>query len=145
MLLAGSTRAQEKKYNWQHHAVFTMGFDAPDFFVQGAPDQYNTVAFANSIDTAISLSFECLIPNSKFTPSDLDAYRGDDYHYFDTVTYDFIRDEHFILSGWSTDGRILYIKGLKKGTCYYEMDLSYPAKYRNVMDKVLPKMAASLH
>ena len=142
-LLSMPAIGQEQGIGWKHYDFNGIGLDVPPVFSMGTEDEYHTIDFPNTADPKIALSVSCLLPHAQFTPAGLESYRGDDYHYFDTITYHIQKKGYFVLSGWSTDGRILYIKGLKKGKAYFELALSYPANERKLLDGAIAKMAAS--
>ena len=143
LLLCYTSGPAQEPAEWKHYDLFSAGIDLPGFLVRSSTDEYKTTWFSSPVSKSISLSVMCLIPDARFTPAGLDDYHSDTYHFFDTVVYDYIKKDFFVVSGLDRQGNILYIKGIKKGASYFEMDLSYSKKYQHLFDKTLSKMSAS--
>lgn len=133
---------QLKDSTWKHYVVGAVGIDLPGFFTTVTTNEYSTI-FHNNVDKNISLSIEAYKASPKFKAADLESYYGDNLHFFDKVTYEYKKDNFFVMTGFDKQGDILYIKGIKQGDSYFELDLSYNKKYQYLFDKTLGKISAS--
>jgi hypothetical protein len=127
------------KYVWNHYERNGFKVDIPSIFKEKVVTN-DLVCYSTDINDNIQLDFKCTQAATEDSILKLFATMLAKYP---NVSYQFLNNKYFVITGQKNDNTVYYYKGVVKGSKYHLMSIEYPSSCQYLFDDIMGKLSLS--